>query len=71
MGSQPITIFWKNFRGETVYTENRTLADVMILLEEDERALNNRYALHNYEIVDDMQLRDWYVSQMQAGTVAA
>jgi hypothetical protein len=72
MSNQPITIFWKNFRGETVYTESRTLAEVLTLLEEDDRAIYNRYGLPTNEIVDDMQLRDWYVAQMQnMGTSAA
>lgn len=66
MGSQPITIFWKNFRGETIYIEDRTVAEVLELLDQDERAIYNRYLLPTNEEVDDIQLREWYVAQVQA-----
>jgi hypothetical protein len=67
MGSQPITVFWKNIHGETIYVEDLALADVLMLLEQDERAMYNRYLLPNDAEVDDIQLREWYVAQMQTG----
>jgi hypothetical protein len=71
MGDMKITIFWKNFHGETVYVEESTLAEVLTLLEEDERAMYNRYVLPSNEQLDDIQLREWYVAQMQAAYTTA
>lgn len=63
MGKQPITVFWKNIRGETIYTQNMSLDDALALIEQDERAAHNMYRLPNNTDVTDVQLREWYAQQ--------
>jgi hypothetical protein len=64
MGKLPITVFWNNIRGETIYTENMTLSDVLLLLEQDERASHNMYRLPEGDAVTDVQLLEWYAAKM-------
>ncbi len=63
MGKQPITVFWKNIRGETIYTQNMSLDDALALIEQDKRAAHNMYRLPNNTDVTDVQLREWYAQQ--------
>lgn len=63
MGKQPITVFWKNIRGETIYAEDMLLSDVLALIDEDTRAAHNTFRLPTGSEVTEIQLREWYASQ--------